>query len=257
MATIQNMYNNRCLEELRWTSQVNANVWLAWFKKGLLVFQKMILEYVSGMQNTASAFYDITKDTATYNLPLGAASTPDFYSIIQLRVAYKNDKNGNPMYRVCKPINLSDYNIRPTNNTYDDNDKLVAQGGRQIGSPIIWSRISQRNPRYVFVDKDTIKIFPTPTENIENWLSLNYNYIEDVDSITMSTNINSLNLPWYFMDAIEDYTTFRLYQAENPEMAQWYYQQFEQTLHDNIYGLNKDKRPVDEEFANTTYFSHY
>ena len=81
--------------------------------------------------------------------------------------------------------------------------------------------------------------------------------MEDVDGITMNTNINNLNLPWYFLDAIDDYITFRLYQAENPEMAQWYYQQFESTLHDNIYGLNKDKRPVDESFANTTYFSHY
>ena len=36
-------------------------------------------------------------------------------------------------------------------------------------------------------------------------------------------------------DAIEDYITFRLYQAENPEQAQWYYSQFDNTLHDNIY----------------------
>lgn len=30
-----------------------------------------MLEYVSGMQNTTSAFYDIEKDTAEYELPLG------------------------------------------------------------------------------------------------------------------------------------------------------------------------------------------
>jgi hypothetical protein len=48
-------------------------------------------------------------------------------------------------------------------------------------------------------------------------------------------DIAKLNLPRYFLDAIDDYITFRLYQAENPEMAQWYYQQFENTLHDNIY----------------------
>ena len=100
---------------------------------------------------------------------------------------------------------------------------------------MVWGRISKRNPRYVFVDKDHIKIFPTPTEDIDNGLFLNYNYMEDVDSIKMNTSIDTLNLPWYFLDAIEDYITFRLYQAENPEMAQWYYQQFENTLHDNIY----------------------
>ena len=257
MATIRNMYNNWCLEELRWTTQVNDDVWLAWFKKWFLIFQKMVLEYVSGMQNTSSVVQDIEKDQAVYKLPLGEVGKPDFYSIIQLRIAYATDKYGNPLYRVCKPINLTDYNIRPTNNTYDENDKLVAQWGRQKGSPIVWGRISRRNPRYVFVDKDHIKIFPTPTKDVDNWLFLNYNYIEDTDSITMSTDITSLNLPWYFLDAIEDYITFRLYQAENPETAQWYYQQFESTLHDNIYWLNKDKRPVEEWFANTTYFSHY
>ena len=256
MATISNMYSNWCLEELRWSSQVNQSVWLAWFKKWLLIFQKMILEYVSGMQNTSSVMQDIVKDQSTYSLPLWETGIPDFYSIIQLRVAYKNDKNGNPIYRVCKPINLSDYNINPSNNTYDWT-KLVAQWGRQRWKPMVWWRISRVNPRYTFVDKDTIKIFPTPTEDLENGIFLNYNYIEDVDGVEMNTDVSSLNLPRYFFDAIEDYITFRLYQAENPEQAQWYYQQFESTLHDNIYWLNKDKRPVDEWFADLRYFYHY
>lgn len=217
----------------------------------------MILEFVSGMQNTASVLQDIEKDEAVYKLPLWEAWKPDFYSIIQLRVAYAADKNGNPLYRVCKPISLTDYNIRPTSNTYNADDKLVAQWGRQRGEPFVWGRISRRNPRYVFVDKDHIKIFPTPTKDVENWLFLNYNYMEDIDSVTMNTNIDNLNLPRYFLDAIDDYITFRLYQAENPEMAQWYYQQFENTLHDNIYWLNKDKRPIDEWFADLRYFYHY
>ena len=261
MATIQNMYNNRCLEEIRGTSQVNPNVWLAWYKKGLLIFQKMVLEYVSGQQNTESVIRDIDKDTATYTLPLGESGNPDFYSIIQLRVAYHTDKNWNPIYRVCKPISLTDYNIAPTNNKWETDSQweehLVARGWSQKGSPRVWDRISERFPRYVFVNKNTIKIFPTPTEDVDNGLFLNYNYIQDTDSITMNTNINSLNLPWYFFDAIEDYITFRLYQAENPEQAQWYYQQFESTLHDNIYWLNKDKRPIEESFADTRCFSHY
>lgn len=87
----------------------------------------MVLEYVSGMQNTSAVMQDITKDEAVYELPLGEAGKPDFYSIIQLRVAYNTDKYGNPIYRVCRQINLTDYNIRPTSNTYDENDKLVAQ----------------------------------------------------------------------------------------------------------------------------------
>ena len=256
MATIQDIYNSWCIEEVRWASQMNEDVWLAWFNKWLLIFQKMILEYVSWIQNTSHVFQDIVKDQDEYLLPLWEAWKPDFYSIIQLRVAYHTDKLDNPLYRVCQPMNFWDYNLRPMVNQYDDNGKLVQQWWQKIWEPHIWENVSEINPRYVFVDKNHIKIFPTPTEDITNWLTLTYNFIEKTVT-NMNTNTSTLNLPWYFFDAIEDYLTFRLYQAENPEMAQWYYQQFENTLHDNIYGLNKDKRPVEEWLANTSYFSHY
>ena len=207
----------------------------------------MILEYVSGKQNTSSIVSDIEKDVAEYELPLGEAGVPDFYSIIQLRVAYKTWKHGTPLYRICKPISLTDYNIRPTNNIYDDETgKLVAQWGRQRREPWTWGRISMLRPRYVFTDKNHIKIFPTPTEDVDNGIMLNYNYIEQPLTLSQAFGSNAidletLNLPWYFYDAIEDYITFRLYQAENPEQAQWYYSQFDNTLHDNIYWLNKEK----------------
>lgn len=212
----------------------------------------MILEYVSGKQNVANAVFDIESGQSVYQLPLGEELTPDFYSIIQLRVAYKADKNWMPLYRVCKLINMTDYNIKPVN-------------WRQIWEPMVWDRISKRNPKFSFVDKNHIKIYPTPDENVDNGLALSYNYIDrtltDVEAFGDDdhepVDLSTLNLPWYFFDAIEDYITFRLYQAENPEMAQWYYQQFENTLHDNIYGLNKDKRPIDEWFADLRYFYHY
>lgn len=218
-----------------------------------------MLEYVSGKQNLANAVQDISEWVSEYSLPLNEELAPDFYSIIQLRVAYKADKNGIPIYRVCKQINLTDYNIRPDN-------------WRQIWEPMVWDRISKRNPKFTFVDKNHIKIYPTPTEDVDNWLALSYNYMtrsisyndafwvwDDDNNVWIHEpiDISTLNLPWYFFDAIEDYITFRLYQAENPEMAQWYYQQFENTLHDNIYWLNKDKRPIDEWFADLRYFYHY
>ena len=95
-------------------------------------------------------------------------------------------------------------------------------------------------PRYVFTNKNHIKIFPTPTEDVDNGIMLNYNYIEQPLTLSQAFSSNAidletLNLPRYFYDAIEDYITFRLYQAENPEQAQWYYSQFDNTLHDNIY----------------------
>lgn len=53
----------------------------------------MILEYVSGKLNTSSVITDVVKDQADYSLPLNSSGTPDFYSIIQLRVAYALDKH--------------------------------------------------------------------------------------------------------------------------------------------------------------------
>lgn len=207
------------------------------------------MEYVSWKQSVANAIQNIYAWESEYNLPLGTLNLPDFYSIIQLRVAFKADKNWIPLYRVCKLMNLTDYNIKPTN-------------GRQIWEPIVWGRISKSNPKFTFVDKNTIKIYPTPDIDVENWLALSYNYIqrtltEEEAFWDDPIDLNTLNLPWYFFDAIEDYITFRLYQAENPELATYYKQQFEETLHDNIYWLNKDKRPVDEDFADTRVFSHY
>lgn len=306
MATIQNMYDNWCLEELRWETQVNKNVWLAWFNKGYLIFQKMILEYVSGKHNTSVTYRNIEADVDEYPLPEFDAEEhiQDFYSIVQLRVAYHKNKAGNPIYRVCKPIDFWDYNLAPALNTYkkhvlidpsgeyeesnfakDDEGnyiyeyvheqdwdaewkplyQLKGRWGTQRGGPYIRGAVSELNPRYIFVptlDKTTgkysnsIKIFPTPLKDVPWWLTLTYNFAHQTIS-NWNTDLATLNLPWYFLDAIEDYITFRLYQAENPEMAQWYYQQFENTLHDNIYWLNKDKRPVEEWLANTTYFSHY
>ena len=248
MATISDMIENWRLEEIRWASQVNDKVWLAWFNKWLLIFQKTILEYVSGKQNLANAIQNIVAWRSEYSLPLGETLTPDFYSIIQLRVAY-DEKNWVPKYRVCKQINLTDYNINPEN-------------WRQIGEPIIWDRISKDNPRFTFVDKEHIKIYPTPDKNVSNGLALSYNYVSRLLTYEQAfgdsaIDLDTLNIPRYFFDAIEDYITFRLYQAENPELATYYKEQFEETLHDNIYWLNKDKRPAEENFANTSYFSHY
>lgn len=272
MGTIAEMYDNRCTEELRWDTQVNKKVRLAWFNKWMLMFQKMILEYVSWKQSTSVTFADIRKGVDEYPLPVfnEQHNIEDFYSIVQLRVAYATWKNGLPLYRVCKPMDFWDYNIRPLKN-YPETWDVKIQWGRQYGWPMIWGRISRRNPRYIFVPKkedgvykNYIKIFPTPTADIDRWLTLTYNFVQQpvkyedaFPTSWTSIDIATLNLPRYFLDAIDDYITFRLYQAENPELATYYKQQFENTLHDNIYWLNKDKRPIDEWFADLRYFYHY
>lgn len=106
---------------------------------------------------------------------------------------------------------------------------------------MIRKRISKRTPRYTFINKYEdgkiqahIRIFPTPDKTINAGISLNFNYINK--KITdPSLDEDMLGLPRYFLDAVEDYMTYRLVDIENPEIAGGYYQQFLTTLHNNIY----------------------
>lgn len=238
MATVQSRINTWRQWELRGASQVNENVALIRYNKGLKIFQKYLLEYVANQLQIQTVTQNISAGTDTYTLPtavsVGTWVTADFYSIAQLRIAFKKDKNGYPIYKVCEPINIADYNIHP-------------KTGKSVGQPFIWSRISKHHPRYMFTGKNTIRIFPTPTEGITAWLNLTFNYI--TKDVTLNTNEDSLGVPTYFLDAVEDYLSYRLINAENPELAMTYLQRFNETLHDNIYGLNRDQRPVEEEFA--------
>ena len=158
MADVQTRLNNWRIAELRGQDQVNNNVLVKWYNKGLRIFQKYLLEYASWLINTAQRFNNIQKWKDEYSLPLGIQNVQDFYSIIQLRVAYKTWKHWEPLYKVCKPINFWDYNINPLKNIPDTGDVKV-QGWRQIWAPVIWDTISMDSPRYVFVSKDKFKIF--------------------------------------------------------------------------------------------------
>ena len=250
MSTVQQRITSRKQGEVRGASQVNDTVALNRYNRGLQIFQKELLEYVANQQQTTSVGLNTIVGEDTYALPFefnGMGLTTDFYSIAQLRVAY-DEKNGTPAYRVCEPINVADYNITPK--------------GYSKWQPYIWGRISKRNPRYMFVNKlengkalTHIRIFPTPDKAITGWILLNFNYINKPITST-STDEDKLGLPWYFLDVIEDYMSYRLMLVENPELAGQYYQNFINTLHNNIYGLNKDQRPVEEDFANLRPLSH-
>lgn len=256
MATVQTRINNWRKSELRGEYQVNNEVALLRYNKWLQIFQKELLEYVANQWQTTSVALPTEAGRDTYALPFdfnikgqatGDAILTDFYSIIQLRVAYDTDKNGNPKYRVCEPITLADYNI--------------TSKGKSKWAPYIRGRISKLNPRYTFVNtyedgkvQTHIKLFPTPEKTITGWISLNFNYINK--EVEAGTNEDTLGLPWYFLDVIDDYMSYRLFQAENPELAGGYYQQFINTIHNNIYGLNRDQRAVEEEFANLRSLYH-
>ena len=252
------------IENVRGSSQVNKEVMVRWFNKWLHEFQSKLLEFVSWKNNTAHRFKDIEKNKDEYELPLTDSdvetNVQDFYSIIQLRVAYDIDKNWNPIYRICYPIDFGDYNFSPLKNT-PQTWTLKARGGTVKQWPNVWWKVSDLYPRYTFISKNKIKIFPTPIKDISNWLTLAYNYMQKPltyeqiydDDIEES----DLCLPRYFIDAVEDYMTYKLYLTENPELAQFHLQQFEKALDDNIYWANKDKRAVIEWMADTRYFSHY
>lgn len=251
MAQVKDRFESWRTSEVRGKAQVNNSVLVQWYNKGLRIFQKYLLEYASGLLNTSVRFQNIEKGKDEYVLPLGIENVQDFYSIIQLRVAYKRNKQRNPIYKVCLPINFGDYNIQPLKNYPTEGDVKI-QGWQQTGWPVIWKRISMQDPRYVFIDKNHIKIFPTPIEDVPMGLSLAYNFIEK--PVTETTEENNLNLPRYFFDVIDDYLTYQLYLKENPELADVYLQTFQTTLHDNIYWLNRDQRKLEEEFANLSYF---
>lgn len=240
MGTVRDRINDWRLSELRGASQVNMDVCVAWYNKALNIFQKELLEYVANQFHVQTVYSKVEAWKNEYDFPVASWNIKDFYSITQLRIAYKTDKDWNPVYRVVKPISLTDYNIDSK--------------GKQHWKPIIWSKITCRSPKYVMAWANKYKIFPVPTETINNWIVLDFNYF--LPKVSENTNESTLDLPRYFLDVIDDYLSFRLFQAENPELAGSYYQQFKETLHNNIYGLNRDQRPVEEEFWNFTYFDH-
>lgn len=241
---VQDRINKWRLKKLRWEHQVNDDVCLLWYNEWLDKFEKELLDYASWQLNVSDRVSNIIWGQSDYQcLPIWQTNIEDFYSIIQLRVAYRTDKNWIPVYRVCKQINLWDYNIRPQWTHYEWYQKW---------EPLLKQRISKRFPRFAFLNKNTIRIFPTPDENVSFWLNITYNYIEK--EVSLHTDEDDLNLPYYFFDVIEDYLTYNLILNENPELAPQFYQEWIDNIHNNIYGLNRDQRTVEEEFADLSYY---
>lgn len=245
MGTVANRIQSWRKKILRWTSQINNSVVVLWYQEGLEKFEKELLAYASWKLNTSFRYQNITANTSDYTLPLWVQNAEDFYSIIQLRVAFDTDKNGTPIYRICTPINIGDYNTLP---------KTAEHPWYQIGAPVLKHPISKLYPRYVFVNKNTIKIFPTPDKTVTWWFQMVYNFMPKEIATDGTTDESTLNLPRYFFDAIEDYMSYCLVRSENPELAWEYLAAFDKTVHDNIYWLNRDQRANEEEFANLAYY---
>lgn len=228
---------------VRWNTQINENIVVLWYQKGLQTFEKELLDYASWKLNTSDRVQNIVANQNEYTLPLGVTNVEDFYSIINLQVAYKTDKNGIPVYRKCEALDIGDYNTLPA---------WTSHPWYQVWSPIIKKPISKLYPRYCFVSKDKIKIFPTPTENISGGMRMIYNFMPK--EVALNTQESDLNLPRYFFDAIEDYMTYCLIEVEHPDLAAPYLAAFNETIHRNIYWLNRDQREIEENQANLAYY---
>lgn len=236
MGTVRERIENWRKGELRGASQVNEEVLLIRYNEWLHEFEKALLEFVANQLHVTTVNTDLVAWRNTYDLPFDSISLGDFYSITQLRVAWDD----NLRYRVCTQIDNASYNITPN--------------GIQKGKPYITRRISFMNPRFSFFGYNKIKIFPTPKKDVTNGISLTFNYF--LKDVSLNTNEEQLNLPRYFLDVINKYLSYKFIKAENIELANSYYQEFQTTLHDNIYWFNRDQSPVEEEFWDFTYFTH-
>jgi hypothetical protein len=163
MWTVQGRIDQRKLSELRWASQVNNAVCLAWYNQWYRIFQKYLLEYLANQLQTQAIVQNIVAGQSEYDLPFWEADWHDFYSIAQLRIAYR-EKNWVPVYKVCEWLDIADYNINPTT-------------WMQEWAPIIYKRITKNTPRFEFISKNKVKIYPTPDENVTHGFNMRFNFI--------------------------------------------------------------------------------
>lgn len=112
-------------------------------------------------------------------------------------------------------------------------------------------------PRYEFLGKDQIVIFPTPTVSLnqtgKEWIKLRYNYREE--DIQSSTKEKNLQIPFYLLDTLDMYLDYRLKRHETSrENAQIEYELWNKEI-ENALGMlnNRDSRPVREEFMDTRF----
>ena len=173
-----------------------------------------------------------------YTVPLGTTDTrpanglKDFVSVIQLEVAYRLDSRTNmPVYHVCEQVMAEEF------------------------SDERWEKQWKGKPRYEFLGKNQIVIFPTPTVSLnqtgKEWIKLRYNYWEeDIDANTLESDIN---MPFYLLDTLDFYLDYRLKRHETDKAnAQIEYQEWLNEIQVALGMINtRDSRPVKEVFLDT------
>lgn len=234
--TMQTRFQEWRTSRTRWPKQITDDLGTLWMKEWYNELKKKLISIWRNNLFADQIWIDTIAWQNVYTLPLGTTDTrptnglKDFVSVIQLEVAYRiNPRTNLPVYHVCEQVMAEEFS-----------DKK-------------WSRQSKHKPRYEFLWKNQIVIFPTPTENITNWIKLRYNYWEeDINKTTQEANIK---LPFYLIDTLDMYLDFRLKRHETDRAsAQIEYEMWEKEILTALGIINtRDSRPVKEVFLDTRF----
>ena len=218
----------------RWPKQVSDDLGAIWMKEWYNELKKKLISIWRNNLFSDQIWINTVAGQNVYTLPMGTTDTrptggyKDFVSVIQMEVAYRLDPRTNlPVYHVCEQVMAEEFS-----------DKK-------------WSRQSPRKPRFEFLWKNQIVIFPTPKLWITNGIKLRYNYWEE--DISGTTKEADINLPYYLIDTLDYYLDFRLKRHETDRAnAQVEYEMWGKEILIALGMLNtRDSRPVKEVFLDT------
>lgn len=232
--TLLNRFQEWRTSRTRSEKQISDTLGIIWMKEWYNELKKKLISIWRNNLFSDQIGINTVTGQNVYTLPMGTTDTrpvnglKDFVSVIQMEVAYKlNPRTNLPVYHVCQQVMAEEFSDRK------------------------WSRQSTCKPRYEFLGKNQIVIFPTPKVWITDGIKLRYNYWEE--EITNTTKEKDINLPFYLIDTLDMYLDFRLKRHETDRAnAQIEYDMWGKEVLTALGMLDtRDSRPVVEEFLDT------
>lgn len=234
--TMWNRFNEWRTSRTRWPKQITDDLGTLWMKEGYNELKKKLISIWRNNLFSDQIGISTVAWQNVYTLPLGTTDTrpvngmKDFVSVIQMEVAYRVDSRTNlPVYHVCEQVMAEEFSDRKR------------------------ARQPQYKPRFEFLGKNQIVIFPTPKIAITDGIKIRYNYWEE--DIDINTKESDINLPFYLIDTLDYYLDFRLKRHETDRAsAQIEYEMWEKEILTALGMLNtRDSRPVKEIFLDTRF----
>lgn len=234
--TMRDRFREWRTSRTRSEKQITDELGMIWMKEWYNELKKKLISIGRNNLFSDQIGLNIHAYQSTYTLPMWTTDTrptggyKDFVSVIQMEVAYRKDSRTNqPVYHVCREVMAEEFSDKKR------------------------SRQSKCKPRYEFLGKNQIVIFPTPTENIANGIKLRYNYWEQ--EITWSTKEKDINLPFYLIETMDMYLDYRLkWHETSREQAQIEYDLWGKEIENALWMINnRDSRPVIEQFLDTRF----